>query len=314
MPFSSDLKFRPLKAEEIEVKIGKVSLTEGTEGSVNLILHKTARVDMKLLDETVGPGNWRRLHRDVVCGERIRTYCNIEIFYAGVGWVGKEDVGEAPDFSLYPDKTAVSDSFKRAGFCWGIGRELYTIPDIKVKTTDLNLVFSSASSDFPTCNDDLAVTEIVTIDGIVKAFSLKNKTTKKYLVCFDNRNQKEKDDTGGELQTTKLIEEAMSKKNQTPPVTPLPDRDGNAKKTNSKPTASTSNIPAKEAIAVAFSMCADCGPGKGYTLKEIINKSPATLALLYNETKSLELKNAISTLGKVNAKVCTALSYQGIAV
>ncbi len=51
------MKFRRLKADEIEVRIGSVK-----ENGLSLLLYKDARVDQNILDETVGSMNWQRHH------------------------------------------------------------------------------------------------------------------------------------------------------------------------------------------------------------------------------------------------------------
>ena len=52
-----ELKFRLLRADEIEARVGTAK--DGGTG-VSLLLYKDARCDMNLLDETVGPMNWKR--------------------------------------------------------------------------------------------------------------------------------------------------------------------------------------------------------------------------------------------------------------
>lgn len=114
--------FRVLKADEIEVRINQVS-----EKYTQLLLYKTARTDANILDETVGLGNWQGDYKAV--GNEI---------YAGIGiwnkeleqWIWKWDTGSAGNFEK--EKSIASDSFKRAGFKWGIGRELYSAPKIAV--------------------------------------------------------------------------------------------------------------------------------------------------------------------------------------
>lgn len=51
------MKFRNLKAEEIDVKPQTVK-----ENGFSLLLYKDARCDMNILDETVGAMNWKREH------------------------------------------------------------------------------------------------------------------------------------------------------------------------------------------------------------------------------------------------------------
>jgi len=109
------LKFRPLRADEVEVRVGTVSEGKG----ISLLLYKDARCDMAILDETVGAMNWQRRHT------RDNANCVVEIWDAEKGtWVGKEDTGT--ESNTEAQKGQASDSFKRACFNWGIGRELYT--------------------------------------------------------------------------------------------------------------------------------------------------------------------------------------------
>lgn len=111
-----DLNFRPLNAEEIEVRVGSI----GPKG-VTLLLYKDARVDMRLLDEVVGPFNWKREH------SRDNANCTVSIWDEDKKeWVSKEDTGTQSFTEA--EKGLASDSFKRACFNWGIGRELYSSP------------------------------------------------------------------------------------------------------------------------------------------------------------------------------------------
>ena len=113
-------EFRTLYASEIEARVGTCS-----EKGVSLLLYKDARVDMTLLDETVGPMNWMRQH----C--RDNANCIISIWDEDKKlWVSKEDTGT--ESNTEAEKGLASDSFKRAGVNWGIGRELYTAPFIWV--------------------------------------------------------------------------------------------------------------------------------------------------------------------------------------
>ena len=112
--------FPDLAADDIEVRAARV-----TEKRVELLLYKNARCDMRILDETVGPMNWTRRH-EVINGA---NYCTVSIYDQERGiWVAKQDCGTPGEFEA--DKAASSDAFKRACFCWGIGRELYTAPRI----------------------------------------------------------------------------------------------------------------------------------------------------------------------------------------
>ena len=112
------MEFRDIKANEIELRVGTV-----TPKGYTLLLYKNARVDMAMLDEVVGQFKWQRDHKEV----KGNLYCGIGIFDEETcQWIWKWDCG-AESFSD-KEKGEASDSFKRAGFNWGIGRELYTAP------------------------------------------------------------------------------------------------------------------------------------------------------------------------------------------
>ena len=118
------MKFRKLKADEIECRVQQVT----ANGNAILLLYKDARCDMRLLDETVGSMNWQRSHEMV--GNRL--YCNVSIWdEKKAQWITKSDVGT--ESNTEQEKGQASDSFKRACFNWGIGRELYSAPFTCVK-------------------------------------------------------------------------------------------------------------------------------------------------------------------------------------
>ncbi len=111
---------RLLKADEIECRVSVIN-----EKGLSLLLYKDARVDQKILDETFGVFGWKRSHQ-CIDGN---LYCTVEIFDKETGqWVSKQDVGTTG--YTEKEKSQASDSFKRACFNWGIGRELYTAPFI----------------------------------------------------------------------------------------------------------------------------------------------------------------------------------------
>ena len=118
--------FRLLKADEIEVKVKQVK----ENGSV-FLLYKTARTDMDLLDETVGSERWQSDYKVV----NDNLYAGIGIRFADE-WIWKWDCGieSRPDGDGNEKKGEASDAFKRAGFKWGIGRELYTSPFIWISS------------------------------------------------------------------------------------------------------------------------------------------------------------------------------------
>lgn len=122
------MKFRPLRADEIEVKVKQIK----ANGSV-FLLYKTARTDMDILDETVGPENWQCAYETI----KDNLYCKIGIWNEKLAqWIWKQDCGieSREDDEGNQKKGEASDAFKRAGFKWGIGRELYTSPFIWISS------------------------------------------------------------------------------------------------------------------------------------------------------------------------------------
>ena len=114
------MKFRELKPDEIQCRVQSVNKS-GT--GFSLLLYKDARCDMDILDETVSPLNWKREH------SRDNANCTVSIWdKEKEQWVSKEDTGA--ESYTEKEKGLASDSFKRACFNWGIGRELYTAPFI----------------------------------------------------------------------------------------------------------------------------------------------------------------------------------------
>ena len=130
-----DLKFRALRPNEVEVRAAQVS-----QKGASFLLYKDARVDQIILDETVGPLNWQRSH------SRDNANCTVSIWdYEKLQWVSKEDTGT--ESNTEKEKGLASDSFKRACFNWGIGRELYTAPRIWIGPT----VASAITGPIATC-------------------------------------------------------------------------------------------------------------------------------------------------------------------
>ena len=120
---SSDrLVFRPLRADEIEVRP-----CDTAYGRVKLLLYKKSRVDQIVLDETVGALNWQKEYYE----ERGLLFCKIGIKHPTTGeWIWKADTGS--ESNIEAEKGLATDTAKRAASAWGIGRELYTAPRISI--------------------------------------------------------------------------------------------------------------------------------------------------------------------------------------
>lgn len=158
------LNFRALTAEDIEVRVG----TCGAKG-VSLLLYKDARCDMAILDETVGPLNWKREHSNG------NANCTVSIFNEKTGqWIAKEDTGT--ESFTEKEKGLASDSFKRACVNWGIGRELYTAPFLWFSSSEVNLVQNGGKC---TTRDRFVVNELEVKNGRITKVTITDSNTKK---------------------------------------------------------------------------------------------------------------------------------------
>ena len=163
-----ELKFRLLEANEIECRVAQIFNTNNGKG-LSLLLYKDARVDQNILDETVGAMNWQRHH------SRDNANCTVSIWDTEKKtWVEKEDTGT--ESNTEKEKGLASDSFKRACFNWGIGRELYTAPFIYVNESLCNIKEVGGKLK---CNDKFVVEKIAyDDDGNIISLAIKNVTKK----------------------------------------------------------------------------------------------------------------------------------------
>jgi len=156
-------KVRDLKEDEIECKISSVKDGKG----LSLLLYKTARTDMSVLDETFGQMNWQCEYKEI----KGNMYCGISVFDdIKKEWITKWDCGVE---SVFGDKQKgeASDAFKRAGFKWGIGVELYTSPFIWIssKNCEIKNVNNNAK-----CYDKFILEKIKTENKTITGVSIKN--------------------------------------------------------------------------------------------------------------------------------------------
>ncbi len=113
------MMMRKLKANEIECRVAQVS-----SNGCSLLLYKTARVDRAILDEVYGI-RWQNDFK-VIDG---KMYGGIGVFDSELKqWLWRWDCGT--ESNTEAEKGQASDCFKRAGFKFGIGVELYSAPFI----------------------------------------------------------------------------------------------------------------------------------------------------------------------------------------
>lgn len=167
--------FRDLRADEIEVRVAQVK-----PNGVSLLLYKDARVDQNILDETVGPFNWMRSHM------RDNANCIVSIWdEAKQQWISKEDTGV--ESFTEKEKGLASDSFKRACFNWGIGRELYTAPFIWIKSQDC-AKHENKDGKWK-CGDIFSVNSIAIQDKRITEITIYNHTTKQIAYSWPTKQE-----------------------------------------------------------------------------------------------------------------------------
>lgn len=170
------MEFRTLNANEIDCRIATIN-----QKGLTLLLYKDARVDQNILDETVGPMNWQREH----C--RDNANCIVSIWDAEKQqWIKKEDTGT--ESFTEKEKGLASDSFKRACFNWGIGRELYTAPFIWISADKCNI--NQGGNGKMQCYDKFIVEQILyDNDKNIVALSVKNANTNERVFLMDKRKK-----------------------------------------------------------------------------------------------------------------------------
>ena len=166
---------RRLRADEVELRAAQCGMTRTNKPYATLLIYKDARVDQRILDETFGPFNWQREHQ-VIDG---RLYCTVSIWDKEKGqWVSKQDVGTKSNTE--EEKGQASDSFKRACFNWGIGRELYTAPFIWIPTEKCNIEQDKMGK-FKT-NDKFYVNAIEIQDKKIIGLEIKNNKNERVFI------------------------------------------------------------------------------------------------------------------------------------
>lgn len=158
---------RSLRADEIELRVGTV----GAKG-VTLLCYKNARVDRQILDEEFGQMNWVCDYKEL----KGNMYCGIGVWDEKKNtWVYKWDCGT--ESNTEKEKGEASDAFKRAGFRWGIGIELYTSPFIFLPVQTEEYTVRKYKMKNPYELNGIYVSNIVTEDQVIKAMDISQKGT-----------------------------------------------------------------------------------------------------------------------------------------
>ena len=118
------IEFKPLTADQVEVRPTDTK----NKGKATLLIYQTARCPMEILDDTF-PGAWATDYKEVAGN----VYCGIGIKVEDE-WIWRWNAGT--EGNIGEGKSTASDAFKRAATMWGIGRELYNTPKVKIDCPD----------------------------------------------------------------------------------------------------------------------------------------------------------------------------------
>lgn len=169
-----DKKIPLLTAQDVECRVQQITENQNGYGAI-LLLYKDARVDMKILDSVYGAMNWQRKHT-VINGQ---LFCSVLIWDESKNqWIEKQDVGT--ESATEAEKGRASDSFKRACFNVGIGRELYNAPFIYIKLDAAEVRKNSKGK--PTTYTRFNVTEM--------EYNREKECFTKLIVCDDKGRQR----------------------------------------------------------------------------------------------------------------------------
>lgn len=183
--------FRDLKADEISVRVQSIYKNKAL-----LLIYKDARVDMSILNEVYGVGNWKREHR--IEGEYL--ICRVSVYNKDIKeWAYYEDVGIEGNYQK--EKSLFSDAFKRACFNLGIGIELYTAPKLVVTLTDEEVQYQNKIN--------FHVSDLITINKTIMGITIRDASGTNRLRIPYNEQQLR---TKGELKNVKMDNQKRSLK------------------------------------------------------------------------------------------------------
>ena len=205
----------PLKVDDIELKVKSC-----TENGMQILLYKTERVDAERLSEVFG-GKWKREH---YIDANKNVVCKISIYDEEIKeWISRENVGDSGEIEKI--KGCYTDSFKRAGYSWGIGTELYNSPFIWINNTNCPMKPNKSGKFEPEERGFLK-------KCVVSKFQIVNQMVfveikKKNDVLFTNFNTNTQQNTNEKKQekpTEQITQQPIKTKEEAKPVAENPQR------------------------------------------------------------------------------------------
>lgn len=271
--------FRELKAHEVEARVATCS-----EKGASLLLYKTARTDYAVLDETVGADHWQCEYREV----KGNLYCRIGIYSDALQqWVYKENCGT--ESNQEAQKGEASDAFKRAGFAWGIGRELYTAPFIWISADKLQRLQKGSNGRWQ-CYDKFEVKTLDIVDGQIVGLSISHEGRADIVYRLHGSKPSQAKKAAKSNTTTKKAE--------TPPQnSPQQATDG-----NTEPTPEQVN----EMIEKVLEFAALRGRPAEDVLKALNSTKAMKAAGATEEQQSYTAEQTVIAIGQLNSWIMTS--------
>lgn len=191
---------RKLKEEEISVKVASA-----TADSVELVLFVDRITIKNIMDETYGPFGWQSEHFSRTNGHGFtEMFCKVSVWDdENNRWISRDDCGSGTN-----DKNQSTDAFKRACVYFGVGTELYTVPESIIcdayrkkvdgngtvitlnntpATEEICHIIAKSDTEF-FCNDSFKITQYILNDnGEIVALCIKNETTGRVVYSKDFR-------------------------------------------------------------------------------------------------------------------------------
>jgi len=306
--------FPPLREEDIEVRVDKFT-ADGKK--LRLLLYKNGVIDGIMLDTIVGKYNWQKKNVRYFAPDGTPYLdCEIKIRTENGDWISRDGTGEESNFE--PKKGQETDAMKRAGFAFGIGRELKNHPPvIEIEAECLSTEPSANTITLENGNtktfyktyDDFSVTQIVYADEEYESrrivqLAIKNDTTGKIVFTYDEKSEFEKK---REIREKKR-EESRSGKAMAIPSAPK-DASKEEKKEEATTTPSMTEVD-EEPIEMPKK---DTTPSSQQTATETLNVAEETEnndTVAKEETdsnKSADYLNVIVNFGKYNGQPLSAV-------
>ncbi len=228
-PFRQE--FRNLREDEISAEKAQVN-----KGGVKVLLWKSRFATADILDETVGQDGWWLEYSNE------NRNCTLHV-KLNDSWVQRTGIGDKDT-----PKALADDSLNRAGLLFGIGRELFTAPEIFFPAKDLSkYVYDEKTGEPPTCLNTFKVHKVEYVGKVISKVTIGayewEKCTK--ILTFTNKNVKAEEKPAEKL-VEKPVQTAAPEKAEPKAAANAQPKQESKPTPTVKPAATTATKPAPE--------------------------------------------------------------------